>query len=152
MKPKRVQMEASASPSPTSTPAQKLRNIRWTPTNISSPLGRVLEKSISSSGLTTLTRNSPLNSFRINPIVGESFCEFRYLQSDRGTELRLVGLRKEGSPLLSQKMEEGLLVTRKEDLCRVDSIFVRGICIYKRSPPALRPYRDNQKTFSLGKP
>ena len=34
--------------------------------------------------------------------VGELFRENLYLQSDRGRELRLAGLRKEGSPLISQ--------------------------------------------------
>ena len=61
-------MEASASalPSLTSTPAPKLRNTRWASTNVASALAMVLEEPFASSGLTTLTRNSPLNRFRIN--------------------------------------------------------------------------------------
>jgi len=65
--------------------------------------------------------------------VGELFRENRYLQSDRGTELRLVGLRKEGSPLVSQEMEGGQLVLRKKDLCRADSIFAHGMYLYEVS-------------------
>ena len=65
--------------------------------------------------------------------VGEYFRENRYVHSNRGTELRLVGLRKEGSPLVSQKKEGDLLVARKEDLYRADSIFTHGIYLYEIS-------------------
>ena len=47
--------------------------------------------------------------------ASESFRENRYVHSDRGTELRLDGLRREGSPLVSQKREGDVLVTRKDD-------------------------------------
>ncbi|MEO5864665.1 MAG: hypothetical protein ABIQ79_06495 [Nitrospiraceae bacterium] len=65
--------------------------------------------------------------------VGEFFRENRYVYSDRGTELRLVGLRKEGSPLVSRKKEGDLLVARKKDLYRADSIFAHGIYLYEIS-------------------
>jgi hypothetical protein len=55
------------------------------------------------------------------------------VQSDRGTELRLVGLRKEGSPLVSQKREGDVLVTRKDDLYKADSIFMHGVYLYEVS-------------------
>jgi hypothetical protein len=65
--------------------------------------------------------------------VGELFRENRYVESDRGKELRLVGLRKEGSPLVSQVWEKDVLVTRKNDLYKADSIFMRGVYIYEVS-------------------
>lgn len=65
--------------------------------------------------------------------VGESFIENRYIQSDRGRELRLVGLRKEGSPIVSRTMETGELVARKLDLYRADSIFSHGAYLYEVS-------------------
>ena len=61
------------------------------------------------------------------------FRENRYVDSARGKELRLVGLKKEGSPLVSQKMEGGELVTRKNDLYKADSIFMHGIYMYEVS-------------------
>jgi len=64
---------------------------------------------------------------------GELFRENRYVQSDRGRELRLVGLRKEGSPLVSQIKERDQLITRKDDLHRADSIFTHSIYLYEVS-------------------
>ena len=63
----------------------------------------------------------------------ELFRENRYVNSARGKELRLVGLKKEGSPLVSQTMEEGEMVTRKNDLYKADSIFMHGIYMYEVS-------------------
>jgi hypothetical protein len=65
--------------------------------------------------------------------VGELFRENRYLQSDRRRELRLVGLRKEGSPLVSQIKKRDVLITRKDDLHRADSIFTHSIYLYEVS-------------------
>ena len=65
--------------------------------------------------------------------ASESFRENRYVDSDRGKELRLVGLKKEGSPLVSQKMEGDELVTRKNDLYKADSIFMHSIYMYEVS-------------------
>lgn len=61
------------------------------------------------------------------------FRENRYVDSARGKELRLVGLKKDGSPLISQEMEGGKLVTRKNDLYKADSIFMHGIYMYEVS-------------------
>jgi hypothetical protein len=61
------------------------------------------------------------------------FRENRYIGSARGKELRLVGLKKEGSPLVSQTMEGGELVTRKNALYKADSIFMHGIYMYEVS-------------------
>ena len=65
--------------------------------------------------------------------VGELFRENRYVESDRGKELRLVGLKKEGSPLVSQTKEKDGVVTRKKDLYKADSIFMRGVYVYEIS-------------------
>ena len=65
--------------------------------------------------------------------ASELFRENRYVDSARGKELRLVGLKKEGSPLVSQAMKGGELVTRKNDLYRADSIFLHGIYMYEVS-------------------
>lgn len=65
--------------------------------------------------------------------ASELFRENRYVDSARGKELRLVGLKKEGSPLVSQTMEGGELVTRKNDLYKADSIFMHGIYMYEVS-------------------
>jgi hypothetical protein len=55
------------------------------------------------------------------------------VESDRGKELRLVGLKKEGSPLASKIRENDVLVTRKNDLYKADSIFMHGIYMYEVS-------------------
>ncbi len=65
--------------------------------------------------------------------VGELFRENRYVESDRGKELRLGGLKKEGSPLVSQTKEKDGVVTRKKDLYKADSIFMRGVYVYEVS-------------------
>jgi hypothetical protein len=65
--------------------------------------------------------------------VGELFRENRYVESDHGKELRLVGLKKEGSPLVSHTQEKDGVVTRKNDLYKADSIFMRGIYVYEVS-------------------
>ena len=65
--------------------------------------------------------------------VSELFRENRYVDSDRGKELRLVGLKKEGSPLVSQVREKDVLVTRKNDLYKADSIFMHGAYMYEVS-------------------
>jgi hypothetical protein len=61
------------------------------------------------------------------------FRENRYADSARGKELRLVGLKKEGSPLVSRTMEGGEPVTRKNDLYKADSIFMHGTYMYEVS-------------------
>lgn len=78
------------------------------------------------------------DKFTIEKISDESkaselFRENRYVDSDRGKELRLVGLKKEGSPLVSQKMEGDVLVPRKDDLYKADSIFMHGRYMYEVS-------------------
>lgn len=55
------------------------------------------------------------------------------MHSDHGTELRLVGLKKEGSPLVPQIRERDVLVTRKNDLYKADSIFMHGVYLYEVS-------------------
>jgi hypothetical protein len=55
------------------------------------------------------------------------------VQSDRGRDLRLVGLRKEGSPWVSQIKEGDVFITRKDDLHRADSIFTHSIYLYEVS-------------------
>jgi hypothetical protein len=65
--------------------------------------------------------------------VGELFRENRYVESDRGEKLRLVGLKKEGSPLVTQTKEKDVVVTRKKDLYKADNIFMRGVYVYEIS-------------------
>lgn len=82
--------------------------------------------------------DNTVDKFTVEKISDESkaselFRENRYVDSSRGKELRLVGLKKEGSPLVSQKMEGGELVTRKNDLYRAASIFLHGIYMYEVS-------------------
>jgi hypothetical protein len=55
------------------------------------------------------------------------------VHSARGTVLRLVGLRKEGSPLVSRTQEGDLFVARKKDLYRADSNLAQGIYLYEIS-------------------
>ena len=55
------------------------------------------------------------------------------MESDRGKELRLVGLKREGSPLVTQAKEKDGVVTRKKDLYKADSIFMRGVYVYEVS-------------------
>ena len=61
------------------------------------------------------------------------FRENHYVESDRGKELRLVGLKKEGSLLVSQTKEKDGVVTRKKDLYKANSIFMRGVYVYEVS-------------------
>ena len=82
--------------------------------------------------------DNTVDKFTVEQISDESkaselFLENRYVDSDRGKELRLVGLKKEGSPLVSQKMEGDEQVTRKNDLYKADSIFMHGIYMYEVS-------------------
>ena len=65
--------------------------------------------------------------------VGKFFRENRYVESDRGKELRLVGLKKEGSPLVTQTKEKDVVATRKKYLYKADSIFMRGVYVYEIS-------------------
>ena len=48
--------------------------------------------------------------------VGEHLREKSYSSTARGKELRLVGINKGGSPIVSQTKENGEWVTRKNDL------------------------------------
>jgi hypothetical protein len=82
--------------------------------------------------------DNTVEQFTVEQISDESksselFRENRFVESDRGKELRLVGLKKEGSPLVSQIRENDVLVTRKSDLYRADSIFMHGIYMYEVS-------------------
>ena len=82
--------------------------------------------------------DNTVDKFTVEQISDESKAselslENRYVDSDRGKELRLVGLKKEGSPLVSEKTEGGELVTRKNDLYKADSIFMHGIYMYEVS-------------------
>ena len=61
------------------------------------------------------------------------FRENRYVESDRGKELRLVGLKREGSPLTTQTKEKNGVVTRKKDLYKADSILMHGVYVYEVS-------------------
>lgn len=63
--------------------------------------------------------------------VGELLREKQYTTTDRGKELRLVGINKEGSPLVSRTKEKGEWVERKNDLYEAWSIFIRGVHIYQ---------------------
>ena len=75
-----------------------------------------LVRPIASFVLTTPAALSPLSTYRIDSKIGELFRESRYMESDRGKELRLVGLKKEGSPLVTQTKEKDVVVTRKKGL------------------------------------
>ena len=82
--------------------------------------------------------DNTVEKFTVEQISGESnagelFRENRYVESNRGKELRLVGLKKEGSPLSSQIRENDILVTRKNDLYKADGIFMHGIYMYEVS-------------------
>ena len=82
--------------------------------------------------------DNTVEKFTVEQISDESkaselFRENRYVDSDRGKELRLLGLKKEGSPLISQKLDGGETVTRKNDLYKADSIFMHGIYMYEVS-------------------
>lgn len=82
--------------------------------------------------------DNTVEKFTVEQISDESkaselFRENRYVDSDRGKELRLVGLKKEESPLISQKLDGGETVTRKNDLYKADSIFMHGIYMYEVS-------------------
>jgi hypothetical protein len=74
-----------------------------------------------------------LEHISIDSKVSELFRENRYVESDRGKELRLVGLKKEGSPLVTQTKEKDVVAPRKKYLYKADSIFMRGVYVYEIS-------------------
>jgi hypothetical protein len=63
--------------------------------------------------------------------VGEFLREKQYISADRGKELRLVGINKGGSPIVSLTKEKGEWVQRKNDLYEAWSIFIHGVHIYQ---------------------
>lgn len=82
--------------------------------------------------------DNTVEKFTVEQILNESkaselFRENRFVESDRGKELRLVVLKKEGSPLVLQIRENDVLVTRKNNLYKADSIFMHGIYMYEVS-------------------
>jgi hypothetical protein len=79
--------------------------------------------------------------------VGELFRENRYAESDRGKELRLVGLKKEGSPLVSHAEGKDDVVTRKRDLYKADSIFMDGVYVYEVSAGVTAGQGQSEDSF-----
>jgi hypothetical protein len=63
--------------------------------------------------------------------VGELLREKQFVTTDQGKELRLVGINKGGSPIVSRTKENGEWVERKNDLYEAWSIFLHGIHIYQ---------------------
>lgn len=63
--------------------------------------------------------------------VGDLLREKQYTSTDRGKELRLVGINKGGSPIVSRTKEKGEWVERKNDLYEAWSIFPHGVHIYQ---------------------
>ena len=63
--------------------------------------------------------------------VGELLREKHYTTTDRGKELRLVGINKGGSPIVSRTQEKEGWVERKHDLYEAWSIFIRDVHIYQ---------------------
>jgi hypothetical protein len=63
--------------------------------------------------------------------VGELLREKQYTTTDRGTELRLLGINKEGSPVVTQTKEKGEWIERKNDLYEAWSIFIHDDHLYQ---------------------
>lgn len=63
--------------------------------------------------------------------VGEFLREKQYTNTDRGKELRLVGINKGGSPVVSLTKDKGEWVERKNDLFEARTIFIHNVHIYE---------------------
>ena len=63
--------------------------------------------------------------------VGDDLREKQYITTNRGKELRLLGINKEGSPVVTKTKENGKWVVRKNDLYEAWSLFIHGDHIYQ---------------------
>ena len=63
--------------------------------------------------------------------VGDLLRVKQYITTDRGKELRLLGIYKEGSPIVTRTKENGEWVERKNDLYEAWSLFIHGAHIYQ---------------------
>ena len=63
--------------------------------------------------------------------VGDLLREKQFTTTDRGKELQLLGISKEGSPIVTRTKEKGEWVERKNDLYEAWSIFIRDARIYQ---------------------
>ena len=63
--------------------------------------------------------------------VGEYLREKLYAATDRGNELRLLGINKGGSPIVARTREKGEWVERKNDQYEAWSIFIHDVHIYQ---------------------
>ncbi|MEE8433667.1 MAG: hypothetical protein V3S64_02660 [bacterium] len=62
--------------------------------------------------------------------VGEFLRVKKIIDTDRGSELRLMGIEKEGSPIVTRSNASGAWVTKKNDLIVARTIFLQGKYIY----------------------
>lgn len=63
--------------------------------------------------------------------AGDLLREKQYTTTDRGKELRLLGINKKGSPVVTRTKENGKWVERKNDLYEAWSLFIHGDHIYQ---------------------
>ena len=65
--------------------------------------------------------------------VGEMLRDKRFATTDRGKELRLLGINAGNSPVVTQRREGGKTVEKKNDLYEAWSVFLHGNAIYRVS-------------------
>ncbi|MGH7184215.1 MAG: hypothetical protein ACREJN_19880 [Nitrospiraceae bacterium] len=63
--------------------------------------------------------------------VGDLLREKQFATTDRGKVLRLLGINKERSPIVTRTKEKGEWIQRKNDLYEAWSIFMRDAYIYQ---------------------
>ena len=63
--------------------------------------------------------------------AGDLLREKQYTTTERGKELRILGINKNGSPVVTRSKENGEWVERKNDLYEAWSLFIHGDHIYQ---------------------
>ena len=77
------------------------------------------------------TPNFDLEKFSKEFNVGDLLREKQYITTDRGQELRLVGINKEASPLIERSKVNGKWVERRVDLYEAWSLFIHNDHYYR---------------------
>ena len=94
---------------------------------IADDFGKVVAVILTDNTQTALTLEKVAEDFT----VGEMLRDKRFATTDRGQELRLLGINAGNSPVVTQVREGGKNVEKKNDLYEAWSIFLHGNAIYR---------------------
>jgi hypothetical protein len=79
--------------------------------------------------------------------VGDLLRVKQYITTDRGKELRLLGINKEGSPIVTRTKENEEWVERKNDLYEAWSLFIHGDHIYQVTAGVTALQKDSENAL-----